>query len=288
MNGPPHLLNPTPVIPVMPAAFISSPNERTPSRGSGSSFSAHEQQAFASLQEKFLAQAPRDLEEIRELFRTLLHSNTGVGRFRILHDRIANFSADAQVAQFFRAHAMAEALEKFIAEKITQKTNLSASEQRTTTQAIDTLEIMHHDAVDRCMPSLKQPLILCIDDEATARQTMKHCLKRIGYTPVVTGRSEIVLNLVQENRFDVITMDVMMPEMDGFELTQQIRLLEERGEQPPVPVIFVTGISDFNKRVKSSAAGGTEFIAKPFHHHELALKIQTLLLRQQIRSPADE
>jgi DNA-binding response OmpR family regulator len=77
------------------------------------------------------------------------------------------------------------------------------------------------------------------------------------------------LQVLRENAFDLVILDVQMPVMDGFALCQKLR---ELPAHKTTPVIFVTSQTDFETRTKSTASGGNEFIAKPYLFMELALK----------------
>lgn len=246
----------------------------------GDAFTQNDHTALATLKSKFILSAGQTVEEIRELFRTLLRSSTAVSGFSRLRDMVSGLAVDARNADFSGIASLCHALAALLKDQIVNATILTASEQRTITQSIDLIADLCDHEQDNQEKIVKHPLILAIDDDLNARKTMVHSLRRIEYTPVVTGDCQIALKLLEENRFDLVLLDVLMPEMNGFDLIQHIR---DREMNKSTPVIFVTGLADFNSRVKSLAAGGADFIAKPFHHLELAVKAETLLLRRALR-----
>ena len=74
---------------------------------------------------------------------------------------------------------------------------------------------------------------------------------------------------MQNNRYDLVFLDVEMPGMNGFELCKKLRAMPLHAK---TPVIFVTALSGFESRAKSSLSGGDDFIGKPFSYIELAVK----------------
>src|SRR2546426_10695632 len=83
-------------------------------------------------------------------------------------------------------------------------------------------------------------------------------------------------------RSEVVFLDVQMPGMDGFELCSKIR---ETQLNRSTPVVFVTGMNDFQSRANSIPAGGDDVIAKPFLTFEITVKAMTLALRGRLRRP---
>jgi DNA-binding response OmpR family regulator len=87
------------------------------------------------------------------------------------------------------------------------------------------------------------------------------------------------LKLIEENRFDLIFLDVDMPRLDGLELCKKLRATEFNAT---TPVVFVTGLKDFETQAQSVLTGATDLIAKPVLLTELALKASIYLLRGRL------
>jgi CheY-like chemotaxis protein len=240
---------------------------------------AHDESQIKSLKSKYIESGSRKTSDIRDLFRSLVRSSTAVGGFRRLKDLVVEVGNEARIAGLPGIGGLCESLAALLRDQIANATVLTASEQRTVAQGIELIGDLFEDARDNEKIGIQHPLILAVDDDQNARKTMIHSLRKIDYKPVVTGDCKVALHLLDENRFDLILLDIMMPDIDGFDMMQRIR---ENGANQGTPVIFVTGLADFNSRVKSLAAGGADFIAKPFHHLELAVKSQTLLMRRAL------
>ncbi len=116
--------------------------------------------------------------------------------------------------------------------------------------------------------------ILLVEDEESLLDIIKLNLELEGYdvNPVTNGR--IALNEIRNNKFDLVILDVMLPEMDGFSICQAVRL-----ENNPVPILFLTAKNSSEDRVFGLKIGGDDYLSKPFNLEELLLRVQLLLKR---------
>ncbi len=114
--------------------------------------------------------------------------------------------------------------------------------------------------------------ILLVEDEESLLDIIKLNLELEGYevTPVTNGR--VALNEIRINKFDLVILDVMLPEMDGFSICQAVRL-----ENNPVPILFLTAKNSSEDRVYGLKIGGDDYLSKPFNLEELLLRVQLLL-----------
>ena len=125
-------------------------------------------------------------------------------------------------------------------------------------------------------PELRALRILVIDDEEHIRFALTMCLETDGHKVTAAGTIEAALEETARQAFDLIFLDADMPVMNGFELCAQLRKM---APHKTTPVIFVTGLTNFEVRAQSSLAGANDLIAKPFLMMELAVKALTYLLR---------
>lgn len=124
--------------------------------------------------------------------------------------------------------------------------------------------------------------ILLAEDEENIRDIVKLNLELENYEVVETDNGKDAINLFREQFFDLIILDVMMPEMNGFEVCEQIRL-----SNTEVPVIFLTAKDTSQDRVAGLKKGADDYLTKPFTLEELLLRIQNLLKRSN-RQAHDE
>jgi DNA-binding NtrC family response regulator len=107
--------------------------------------------------------------------------------------------------------------------------------------------------------------ILVVDDEPAVRDLTVEILRRSGYKPLGVPSASRALDLLDQEQFDLVVSDVVMPEMTGVEL-----LYELRRRQPDLPVILMTGGSKEPERTtKAVELGAVALLYKPFSHAEL-------------------
>jgi two-component system, OmpR family, alkaline phosphatase synthesis response regulator PhoP len=116
--------------------------------------------------------------------------------------------------------------------------------------------------------------ILLAEDEENIRDIVKLNLELENYEVIETDNGKEAVNLFREQFFDLIILDVMMPEMNGFEVCEQIRLTNTE-----VPVIFLTAKDTSQDRINGLKKGADDYLTKPFTLEELLLRIQNLLKR---------
>lgn len=116
--------------------------------------------------------------------------------------------------------------------------------------------------------------ILIVDDDAGARDTLEALLFQEGYRLDFAHNGQQALEKAAAIIPDLILLDVMMPEMDGFEVCQRLR---ESTMLAEVPVIMVTALDDRDSKLRGIEAGADEFVAKPFDRTELRMRIRTVV-----------
>jgi DNA-binding response OmpR family regulator len=123
--------------------------------------------------------------------------------------------------------------------------------------------------------------ILAVDDDPIMGQLVATALARAQLRCRTMTDPVAALAVLQAERFDLVLLDVEMPEMDGPTLCSQLRQLPI---QKDTPVVFVTAVGEFERRAASLASGGNDLLAKPFLPMELAVKALTHLLRRSPQS----
>ena len=121
--------------------------------------------------------------------------------------------------------------------------------------------------------------MLVVDDETISRRAITYALDKAKLKSVSIEDPIMALKLLAENKFDLIFLDVDMPQMNGYELCSKLRNLPAYKK---TPVVFITSLNDFESRAKSVLSGGNDLIAKPVFAIELAVKAVTHLLKSRI------
>ncbi|MFQ5445850.1 MAG: response regulator transcription factor [Saprospiraceae bacterium] len=116
--------------------------------------------------------------------------------------------------------------------------------------------------------------ILFVEDEENIRNVVKLNLEMEGFEVVATGKGREAIRLFESQHFDLIILDVMLPEINGFEICEQIRLTNTE-----VPIIFLTAKDGSTDRISGLKRGADDYLTKPFHLEELLLRINNLIRR---------
>jgi CheY-like chemotaxis protein len=173
---------------------------------------------------------------------------------------------------------LASALGKLVLKLLEKPALYTPSALQAITAAIQLLEELAPGGVEA---DLANPPVraLVVDDEPLTRRAMSNALQLTFGKPDTAENGEAAVALAQSKVFDVIFLDIMMPEMDGFETCTKIRDTKLNGA---TPIIFVTSHKDSESREKSFASGGNGFISKPVLPAEIFLTALTFALRARM------
>ncbi|HEY6418805.1 MAG TPA: response regulator [Candidatus Binataceae bacterium] len=116
--------------------------------------------------------------------------------------------------------------------------------------------------------------IMIVDDDPDTVSILAHHLEREGFVPIGANSGAECLKLVQDNEVDVILLDLMMPEMDGF---QVCKALKNNPDTAEIPIIMITARDDLDARAEGMRLGVSDFLAKPVFRRQLANRIRAQL-----------
>ena len=122
------------------------------------------------------------------------------------------------------------------------------------------------------MPN-KKALVLVVDDDIRMQRMMKRMLELEGFTAIVASSGEAALKVFEKETPNLVLLDIMMPDMDGYNVCQAIR------EFSQVPIIMVTAKTDDKEKVEGLNIGADDYVTKPFSASELAARVRALLRR---------
>ena len=114
--------------------------------------------------------------------------------------------------------------------------------------------------------------VLIVEDEKPISDLMKLSLSKAGYSCVCAYDGAEAANLLEEEQFDLVLLDVMLPAVSGFELMEYIQPMG-------TPVIFITAKNSLDDRVKGLRMGAEDYIVKPFEVMELLARVEVVLRR---------
>ncbi len=116
--------------------------------------------------------------------------------------------------------------------------------------------------------------VLVIDDEENIRFLLRTALRHFGFAVEVAGDGRSALSAVRANPPELLLLDVMLPDVDGFEVCRRLR-----GEGNDTPVLFLTARDGAEEAVRGLTLGGDDHVTKPFSLEEVVARIQALLRR---------
>ena len=116
--------------------------------------------------------------------------------------------------------------------------------------------------------------ILLVDDEPDIRLTVSKRLMNKGYRVTEAENGKIALDIIEKQVPDLVILDVMMPELNGYQVCRKLR---ERPETKELPVLMLTAKDQTTDRFWAEEVGVTEYITKPFEDEELLAAVQRLL-----------
>lgn len=129
-----------------------------------------------------------------------------------------------------------------------------------------------------------KPKILVVDDHSASRMTAVALLAMEGYEVIEADSGAAAIAMVAQKQPDLILLDVMMPEMDGFEVCHIIKQDEQTRQ---IPVIFITALNDKRSRIRGIEAGAGDFLTKPFDRLELAARVKSLVQQKRLNEDID-
>jgi DNA-binding response OmpR family regulator len=124
---------------------------------------------------------------------------------------------------------------------------------------------------------MAQHKILIVEDEPDIREVMEFNLTREGFAVATAGDGAEGFRLAREKRFDLVLLDLMLPEMDGLEICRRLR---EAEESRTLPIIMVSAKGEESDVVLGLGLGADDYVAKPFSPRELVARVRAVLRRR--------
>jgi len=122
----------------------------------------------------------------------------------------------------------------------------------------------------------KKTAVLVVDDDIRILRMMQRLLELEGYRVLTASHGEAALDVFTEESPDLVLLDIMMPNMDGYTVCQRIR------EFSTTPIIMVTAKGNEEEKVAGLDAGADDYVAKPFSSEELAARVRAVLRRTRL------
>ena len=230
----------------------------------------------------FSEKAPETLATLRKCMQDFIKTQQEDQRLPHLlelYRKVHALTSSAGIAGLHNISHLSAALEVLLKELYEKPKNINASTLRTVAHCIDFIAELFGRSTEVDLLQTGPVHILVVDDEILSRRAITYALEKANLKAVSVEEPQMALNLATQTTFDLIFLDVQMPGMDGFELCTKIRALATNRN---TAVIFVTSLTDFKSRARSSLSGGNDLIAKPFMFIELSVKALTYVLRGRL------
>lgn len=115
--------------------------------------------------------------------------------------------------------------------------------------------------------------VMIVDDEASIRRILETRFKMLGYETAIASDGEEALQIFEQFSPDIVILDIMMPKMDGYGVTKEIR----KGSD--TPIIILTALGDVSERITGLELGADDYVVKPFSPKELEARVKSILRR---------
>ena len=119
--------------------------------------------------------------------------------------------------------------------------------------------------------------VLVVEDDKNLRKLITTCLKRENYQTYEATNGMEALEILDKNYIDLMVTDIMMPEMDGYELTRELRNAKYN-----IPILLITAKSTLSDKKEGFLSGADDYMVKPIDIEELSLRVKVLLKRSNM------
>ncbi|MCP4105225.1 MAG: response regulator, partial [Desulfobacteraceae bacterium] len=127
--------------------------------------------------------------------------------------------------------------------------------------------------------------ILIVDDNTDNLRVLSNIIKEHGCKVRSLRNAEAVFSSVLQSPPDIILLDIMMPDMDGYEVCEQLKADERTRD---IPVIFISALHEIDKKTRAFSVGGVDYITKPFQKEEVLARVKTHLSIRYMRKSLEE
>ncbi|TCO89904.1 response regulator receiver domain-containing protein [Chthoniobacter flavus] len=263
-----------PVAEILDALQTALKMENTAAASKGLAFRAEEAWLRMSL-----GAGPEVLTALRRALHEISREGSTPAAAREFYQRVHAFAEEMSVLGQRPLFCLAAQIEALAYDLHAFPEQINPSILRTLSQALDFFAGLLPDTVRNRLKDPSAAQVLIVDDEEGARKIIMAAMRLGNLKSVAADTPTTALAALGVQGFDLIFLDVGLPEMTGFELCSKVRMLPLHEK---TPIVFITGMATFQNRVQSSLSGGNDFVGKPFNISELGLKALIWVFRGQL------
>jgi DNA-binding response OmpR family regulator len=226
-----------------------------------------------------IGSAPDTLTSLRRSLHELSREGGSLAAAQEFFHSIHGLSEEMAILGQRPLHYFAAQMEGLAFDIFKHPEQINPSILRTLSQAVDFFATLLPEAARLHLKDPTTAQVLVVDDEEGARKIIMAAMRMANLKSMAADTPSTSLSALGVQGFDLIFLDVGLPEMNGFELCAKIRALPLHEK---TPIIFITGMATFQNRVQSSLSGGNDFVGKPFNISELGLKALIWVFKGQL------
>lgn len=252
--------------------------ERDEHRPAAPAAPAEAPQTPEQVRQTLVAAAHETAKTLRELGLRFLAVPSDGSRVIALYYKVRSLTATTGAAGLRRIAWLSAALEALINDLRDQPRHINPSSVSTVEEAVECLGKLLEEAEAGCEQSPPTSVALAVDNDPIIVRLEKAALARAGVHVTCVEDPLMALELLAANLYDIVLLDIEMPNLNGMELCAQLRAMPSHER---TPVMFVTSVGEFEIRKQAGLIGANGLLAKPFLPLELVVKAITLVLLHQ-------
>jgi len=239
----------------------------------------------SELAKAFFAHAPADIKVFRHLVQQIREAQAVDERQERLEELclfIHSLTINAGLVELRPAFQTSAALEGLLKKLIEKPDTVTPAALQTVAAAVDLLADLCVEGSKADVSSLLPIRLLVVDDDPIARRVLGSALQTTFEKPDLAENGASALALATQRVYDVVFLDVLMPDMDGFALCPRIH---ETSINRQTPVVFVTSHDDPQTATRSTQCGAIDFVTKPIFTAEITVKALVHAFRHRLQTP---
>ena len=223
--------------------------------------------------------APEAINSLRKTLHEFIKGTHDPALLYELFRQIHQLSLRVTMLHLDAVGRLTSAIEALVYDLYTMPEQINPSIVRTVSQSIDFLAVLFVEENLRRLQDPSSSDVFVVDDEAPARQIISAAMKLVNLKITCAADAGMALSVLEDNLFDLIFLDVNLPEVTGFDLCTQVRQIEDHRR---TPIVFLTGLNTFQNSAKVSLSGCNDFIGKTFNLLELVVKALMWIFKGQL------
>ncbi len=239
-------------------------------------FSSDDQEVWAK---SALAIAPEAINAMRMSMHAFIKEPQNADLLFDLFRQVHLISERASVVGLNAVYKWTAAVEAFVYDLYAMPEQVNPSVIRTVSQSIDFLGTILQESNVRRVHDPATADVLVVDDESDARKLISDAMAMVNLKITCAAEAEMALSVLEDNAFNLIFLDINLPQTSGFDICAQVRRFDDHKK---TPIVFLTGLASFQNRAQSTLSGGNDFIGKPFNVLELGVKALTWIFKNQL------